>query len=143
MTDIFQNTILCANCNVKMNRVQINKNGFVLRSVICPKCGERIIHPSDEQEYKDFTELKKKEFNVKMRFVGNSYAVSIPKEIVTFMHDQEKIMNEMVRLSLEEFGRISLCFGNQNQPQHQTPAQVQKEKVIEIEKEKLKREKYH
>jgi hypothetical protein len=58
--------------------------------------------------------LRKKEFNVKMRFVGNSYAVSIPREIVDFMKEQEKIMDEMVRLSFEEFGRISLVFGCNN-----------------------------
>jgi len=112
MTDIFNNTILCANCDVKMNPIQIHKNGFVLRAIMCPKCNSKIIHPKDEQEYNNFTDLKKKEFSVKMRFVGNSYAVSIPKELVNFMQEQEKIMDEMVRLSLEEFGRISLSFGN-------------------------------
>ena len=114
--DIFQNTILCANCNIKMNRVQIHKNGFVLRSVICPKCHSSIIHPKDEQEYKDFIDLKKKQFSVKMRFVGNSYAVSIPKEIVNFMQEQEKAMDDMVKLSFEEFGRISLNFGKCPEP---------------------------
>lgn len=112
MTDIFNNTILCANCNVKMNPIQIHKNGFVLRAIMCPKCNSKIIHPKDEQEYNNFVDLKKKEFSVKMRFVGNSYAVSIPREIVDFMQEQEKIMDEMVKLSLEEFGRISLSFGN-------------------------------
>jgi hypothetical protein len=113
-----------------MNRVQTNKNGFVLRSVICPKCGSRIIHPKDEQEYKEFMGLKNKQFHVKMRFVGNSYAVSIPKEIVDFMHNQEKIIDEMVKLSFEEFGRINLCFGNQNSNE------VNKEKELE----KIKKE---
>jgi len=46
-----------------------------------------------------------------MRIVGNSYAVSIPKEIVLFMHEQEKLMNDMVRLCFEESGRLSLTFG--------------------------------
>lgn len=112
MTDIFANTILCAKCDLKMERIQINKNGFILRVVICPKCGIKIIHPKDEQEYNDFINLKKKEFNVKMRYVGNSYTVSIPKEIVTFMREQEKIMDDMVKLCFEEFGRISLVFGH-------------------------------
>jgi hypothetical protein len=47
-----------------------------------------------------------------MRMVGNSYAVSIPREIVDFMKEQEKIMNHMVRLSFEEAGRISLMFNS-------------------------------
>jgi hypothetical protein len=45
-----------------------------------------------------------------MRFVGNSYAVSIPREIVNFMKEQEKIMNNMVRLCFEDFGKLSLDF---------------------------------
>jgi hypothetical protein len=97
-----------------MERIQVNKNGFILRAVMCPKCSAKIIHPRDEQEYNDFINLKKKEFNVKMRYVGNSYTVSIPKEIVMFMKEQEKIMDDMVRLCFEEFGRISLVFGNNN-----------------------------
>jgi hypothetical protein len=45
-----------------------------------------------------------------MRFVGNSYAVSIPKEIVNFMQEQEKMMDDMVNLCLEEFGTLKLNF---------------------------------
>ena len=134
--DIFQNTTLCGNCNTQMNRVQTRKNGFVLRSLIRPKCHSKIIHPKDEQEYKDFINLKNKQFNVKMRFVGNSYAVSIPKEIVSFMKEQEKIMSDMVRLSFEEFGRISLKFGRPDR------AEIEKEKRKEHERTREK-PKYH
>ena len=49
-----------------------------------------------------------------MRFVGNSYAISIPKEIVDFMKEQEQIMDDMVQLCFEEFGRIRLDFGYKN-----------------------------
>lgn len=78
--------------------------------LVCPKGHEKIIHPSDEEEYKRFKELRGKEFNVKMRIVGNSYAVSIPKEIVSFMYEQEKFMNDMVRLCFEDARKISLTF---------------------------------
>jgi len=111
MPDIFDNTILCKKCNSKMKKAKIVKNGFLLRAMLCPKCNEKIIHPSDEQEYKKFISLRNKDFRVKMRLVGNSYAVSIPKEIVSFMKEQEKIMNDMVRLCFEEAGRLSLNFG--------------------------------
>ena len=121
MTDIFNNTILCNKCNLKMNPASIEKNGFVLRTLICPKCNSRIIHPKDEQEYNDFANLKKKEFSVKMRYVGNSYAVSIPKEIVDFMKEQEKIMDNMVKLCFEEFGRISINFNNHDNNIHGHP----------------------
>jgi hypothetical protein len=129
MTDIFSNKILCGKCDVKMQPINIAKNGFVLRAVECPQCHARIVHPKDEQEYKNFIELKKKRFNVKMRYVGNSYAVSIPKEIVNFLHEQEKMLDDMVRLSFEEFGRISLNF---------CP-----EKQGKCDEDKLKRERLH
>jgi len=93
-----------------MQKATIVKNGFMLRAMICPKCNEKIIHPTDEQEYTKFINLRNKDFRVKMRLVGNSYAVSIPKEIVLFMREQEKIMNDMVRLCFEESGRLSLNF---------------------------------
>lgn len=111
MSDIFDNKILCGKCNTKMEKANVSKNGFVFRSVICPKCNEKIIHPSDEQEYNKFINLRNKEFQVKMRLVGNSYTVSIPMEIVSFMKQQEKIMNDVVRLCFEEMGKLSLNFG--------------------------------
>ncbi len=114
MTDIFDNRILCRDCNREMKPIQLIKNGFVLRAIKCDKCGAKIIHPKDEQEFRNFNELKKKEFSVKMRFVGNSYAVSIPKEIVNFMKEQEKIMGDMVKLCFEDFGKVSLDFNPEN-----------------------------
>ena len=114
MTDIFENTILCNKCETKMQKAQIAKRGFLLRAVVCPKCNSKIIHPADEQEFDKFTDLKNKEFHVKMRLVGNSYAVSIPKEIVLFIREQEKIMDDMVKLCFEDFGRLSLNFGELN-----------------------------
>ena len=108
--DIFENTILCKNCNKKMNPCIIVKNGVKLRAVKCDTCRNHIIHPEDLKEYEGFQNLKKKSFKVKLRYVGNSYAVSIPREIIDFMNEQEKQMSEMVDLSMEEFGRISLNF---------------------------------
>jgi len=110
MTDIFDNKILCRNCSLEMKPLEITKNGFVLRAIECKKCSSRVIHPKDEQDFSDFMNLRKKEFNVKMRFVGNSYAVSIPKEIVNFIREHEKIMNDMVRLCFEDFGKLRLDF---------------------------------
>ena len=113
MTDIFNNTILCGNCNTKMKPVEIERNGFVLRAVQCEKCGEKIIHPVDEAEYQRFQQLRNKQFHVKMRIVGNSYAVSIPKEIVDFIKDQERIMDNMVRLAFNDAHKLSLMFGEE------------------------------
>ena len=93
-----------------MNPSTILKDGFILRIIKCDNCGAKIVHPKDEQEYYNFTQLRKKQFSVKMRFVGNSYAVSIPKEIVTFMKDQKNILNDMVKLCFEDFGILRLDF---------------------------------
>lgn len=108
--DVFDNTILCKKCNVKMQKARVVKNGFLMRAMICPRCNEKIIHPVDEHKYHKFVNLKKKEFKVKMRLVGNSYAVSIPKEIVSFMNQQEKVMDDMVKLCFEQMGKLSLDF---------------------------------
>jgi DNA-directed RNA polymerase subunit RPC12/RpoP len=112
MTDIFDNKIFCKDCDRQMGQTKVEKNGFLLRAVICPRCSSKIIHPKDEQEYENFKNLKKKQFSVKMRFIGNSYAISIPKEIANFINEQEKAMNNMVRLCMEDFGKVSLDFGN-------------------------------
>ena len=111
MVDIFDQKILCGDCNHPMKKSEISKNGFILRVMVCEDCNEKVVHPIDEQEYNRFKTLKNKEFRVKMRLVGNSYAVSIPKEIVSFMGEQEKTLNDMVKLCFEEMGKLSLDFG--------------------------------
>lgn len=98
-----------------MAKAKISKNGFILRAVVCKPCNTKIIHPVDEQEYNKYSDLKNKQFRVKMRLVGNSYAVSIPKEIVSFMNEQKKVMDEMVRLCFEDFGRVSLNFHEEDE----------------------------
>ena len=115
MTDIFDNTILCNKCDRKMERAEVEKNGFILRVLQCVKCGTVIVHPEDKIEYEKFAGLRNKVFKVKLRLVGNSYAVSIPKEIVDFMQEQEERFNDMVRLSFEQFGRLSLLFNEEHE----------------------------
>lgn len=108
--DIFDNTILCKNCNIKMQKSIINKNGLELRAVTCNKCKSQIIHPADLNSAENFKNLKDKTYNVKLRIVGNSHAISIPKEIVEFIQHQEKMMDDMVKLCFEDMNRLSLRF---------------------------------
>jgi len=115
MEDIFDHTILCNKCEKKMTPKLLSKNGFNLRAVKCESCGKAIIHPEDKKEYENFVRLKQKKYNVKMRMVGNSYAVSIPREIVDFMQEQENMVDNMVKLCFQEAGRISLDFDRGNQ----------------------------
>ena len=129
MADIFEHAILCNKCGKSMNSVLISKNGFNLRAKKCNKCGQVVVHPEDKIEYENFMRLKEKEFNVKMRMVGNSYAVSIPREIVDFMREQEKILDNMVRLYFEEAGRLRLMF---NTPESNENSRVIKAKEVRI-----------
>jgi len=127
MADIFDNQILCRKCSKAMKPVLVSRNGFNLRAVKCDKCGELIVHPADKQEYENFMRLKEKEFNVKMRMVGNSYAVSIPREIVDFMQEQEKIMNNMVRMCFDGAGSLSLRF---NTPENEESNMNKNSRVV-------------
>ena len=114
MVDIFDNKIICGKCNLEMQKAKLSKNGFLLRVIVCENCNGKIVHPVDEQNYNKFINLKNKEFNVKMRLVGNSYTVSIPSEILSFMRNQERMMDNMVRLCFEEMGKLSLNFNEIN-----------------------------
>ncbi|MFH1501293.1 MAG: hypothetical protein ABIE22_05115 [archaeon] len=115
MADIFQHKVICNKCNMEMRPVEVIRDGFKLRALICEKCNDKVIHPADEAEYKNFVVLKRKSYKVKLRLVGNSYAVSIPREIVDFMHEQEKIMNDMVRLCFNDARKLSLMFGDEEE----------------------------
>lgn len=114
MTDIFDAKILCRNCGIQMKQTILNRNGLELRAVECPKCHDKIIHPADLNAQQHFNGLKDKKFNVKLRMVGNSHAISIPKEIVDFMSDRQREMHrqmdDMVRLWFDDFDTLKVSF---------------------------------
>lgn len=115
MTDIFDTKIICKKCNVEMKPGMVNKAGAELRVVRCERCGDKVIHPADLNCFEQFRGLKGKTYNVKLRVVGNSHAISIPKEIVNFMNSTHKRMkremDDIVRLCFEDFKRLSVRFG--------------------------------
>ena len=110
MEDLFNHQILCNECNVQTSNSSIIRNGFKLRVKKCPKCNKTIYHPLDLQEYENFNKLKNKQFQVKLRFVGNSYTVSIPKEIIDFQEEFHEEMVRLINMSLEEPEKLSLFF---------------------------------
>ncbi len=120
MMDIFDAAIVCKKCKKEMEPIVVEKSGFHLRGVKCFKCGSKIIHPADLGQLKHYNDMKGKTYKVKLRVVGNSHAVSIPKEIIDFineMHGQmNKDMNDMVRLGFEDFGKISMRFMEDDRP---------------------------
>ena len=93
-----------------MQKEKVSKEGFLMRAIRCPNCKGLIIHPADLAEYDRWKQLKTKQYRVKLRLVGNSYAVSIPREIINFMREQEKMMDNMVKLAFDEAKKISLVF---------------------------------
>ncbi len=120
MPDIFDAKIVCDNCDRVAEKGYQDADGFRLRIAKCPECDKIWQHPADLNEYQQFQKLKSKEFHVKLRMVGNSWAVSIPREIIEFQEEMEKEMmkqiqhmERMVRLSFESPGRISMFFNNE------------------------------
>jgi prolyl oligopeptidase PreP (S9A serine peptidase family) len=94
-----------------MDKTLVIKSGHQLRAVQCSKCKQTIIHPADSTNLEHYNTIKDKTFHVKLRMVGNSHAISIPKEIVEFMQQQEKIMDDMVRLCFEDMRKLRIEFG--------------------------------
>jgi len=116
MRDLFDAEIRCDQCNVKNNKNSILKEGFRVRYSECPNCKEKWYHPSDIKDYGEFRKLKQREFHVKLRMVGNSFSVTIPKEIIEFeeqFNRMEKEMDKIMKLCLDKPGRLSLQFSEE------------------------------
>lgn len=117
MTDIFDAKISCKKCGVQMHPTIVEKQGFEIRAVECPDCHDKILHPADMNGFEQFHDLKGKTFSVKLRVVGNSHAISIPKEIIDFMNEQHKAMrshmDDMVKLCFEDFDKLSVRFNDE------------------------------
>ena len=110
MEDILDNPIMCSKCRIETTLVTIEKEGFQLRAKRCKKCNKTIFHPLDLQEYENFNKLKNKTFQVKLRMVGNSYIVSIPREIINYQEEFYEEVNKLINMSLEQPGKVSLFF---------------------------------
>ena len=110
MKDVFDATIVCDNCDKKTEKSQLIRDGFKIRIAECPNCKKKWYHPGDLQNYEGFQELKNKTYEVKLRLVGNSYAVSIPREIIDFEEEFNREFEKLIRMTLEEPGKLSLFF---------------------------------
>ena len=99
--------IVCKTCKSPMEKGIATKEGFRLRAYRCPKCKSQYLHPSDLDKYKQYHDLKEKQFNMKLRMIGNSFCISIPREIIRFNHVEE---NSIVSLSMTDPEHIKLIF---------------------------------
>ena len=106
--DIYSTILLCDNCNKKTEKSFSIKDGFKIRSWECSDCDKHWEHPQDLEDYKKFFSLKQKNFQVKLRMVGNSYTISIPREIIEYTEIRET--GRLVNLSLENPEKVTLFF---------------------------------
>ncbi|MDP3917376.1 MAG: hypothetical protein Q8Q42_03775 [Nanoarchaeota archaeon] len=110
MKSINEASIICNNCNTHTTKTCIIKNGFQLRAWQCNNCNEQWIHPIDLAEYNKYNTMRQKQYAVKLRLVGNSYTVSIPREIIDFQENILKEINQMIKISLDSPERLTLYF---------------------------------
>jgi len=110
MEDLFNTTILCSQCNRPTEKLITLIDNFQLRKWVCKFCDKEWPHPEDIEKYNNFKNLKERKFQVKLRKVGNSHTISIPKEIIAFEGVFEKTLNELIDLNLEEPGKLSIYF---------------------------------
>jgi len=132
MADLFENIILCKDCGRRMHKITVIKDGFRLRALQCQICQKRIYHPADIEEYKRFSGLKNRFFHVKLRIVGNSYAISIPHEIINFFKETEEIekkMEKIVTLAFEEANKLSLMFGTAKEEKYLNKDHMKRVKI--------------
>lgn len=108
MKDIYDTTLICNKCGSNTTKSHVTKNDFDIRIWYCSECKKKWYHPADIQAYEGYLKLKKKDFEVKLRSVGNSWVISIPKEIIRFQQDQTN--TQIVKLNLDEPGKITLKF---------------------------------
>lgn len=105
--DVYEATVICDRCNQPTQKCTTDKEGFLIRCWECFECNKQWLHPGDLEEYRHFIELKRKEFEVKLRQVGNSWSVSIPKEIIRFEEVRE---TKIIKMSMDEPGKLSIFF---------------------------------
>lgn len=73
--------IVC-HCGGKTKRIETSWEGFPVRAWKCGRCGEEIFHPLDAQRALTIAKaIKNKEFEVKIRKVGKSLTMTIPRRL--------------------------------------------------------------
>lgn len=107
MADIYDTIMVCDHCNSRTKRELVNRDGYEIRAWVCPICKKHWYHPTDLSEYKTYQVLKQRNFEVKLREVGNSWVVSVPKEIIRF---EEISATKVIRLNMDEPGKVILRF---------------------------------
>ena len=96
---------LKCSCGGSAKRVDdIKYKGFRLSGWRCKKCREELVDPQQANLYLKYARLKKEgKLRVKLRKVGNSFAVSIPATVRELLDLKE---GEELSLELTESGMV-------------------------------------
>ena len=83
----------------------VNYKGYEVRGWVCKKCKKEYLHPEDSLKISRLRALKKNHVRVKIRTVGQSLVITLPKEIAE-LYGLEK--GETVELSSEGLKKIDI-----------------------------------
>src|SRR3989339_500737 len=103
--DINQWKEIPCECGGMASRGTVKYKSYEIRGWVCAKCKKEYIHPEDSMKISKLEELKKSNPSVKIRTVGQSLVITLPKEIVD-VYDLEK--GEIVRLNPENLKKIEI-----------------------------------
>ena len=94
-------------CGDMAGKSAIKYKSYEVRGWICKKCGKEYIHPEDSLKISKLEALKKNGIRVKVRTVGQSLVITLPKELVD-IYGLEK--GEIVELTPENMRKIEIAM---------------------------------
>ena len=94
-------------CGGMASRSTVKYKDYKLRGWVCKKCKKEYIHPEDSLKISKLVALKKSRVKVKIRTVGQSLVITLPKKIAE-LYDLQK--GESVELSPETLKKIEIEF---------------------------------
>lgn len=92
-------------CGGMASRGAVKYKNYGIRGWVCKKCKKEYIHPEDSLKISKLEALKKSRVRVKIRTVGQSLVITLPKEIAE-LYDLQK--GETVELSPESMKKIEI-----------------------------------
>jgi hypothetical protein len=91
-------------CGGNTEKTVIKWRNFPVRAWKCKKCGEEILHPLDAQKALELAKaVKKGELTVKVRRVGRSLTMTIPKKLADIFNLKEGEIAEWAVKGKDEF----------------------------------------
>lgn len=96
-------------CGAMASKRTIKYKDYEVRGWVCEKCKKEYIHPEDSLKISKLEALKKEHVKVKIRTVGQSLVITLPKEVAE-VYDLEK--GETVELLPENFKKLRIALGD-------------------------------